>query len=163
MDLTIFIALTAVAILIQAGVLLAMYITVRRSSSKMEALANEVRTKVLPVLETTNSLIVELRPKVETAIANVSDSTTVIRNQIQRLDATLSDVIDRTHLQVIRADDLIGHSMDKLEETTEMLRNAVVSPVRHVSGLVHGISAAVEHLARSRRHRDSVPQDEMFI
>ena len=41
--LTIFVALTAIAILLQAGLLLGMYLTMRKSTERMEALASEVR------------------------------------------------------------------------------------------------------------------------
>ena len=43
--------------------------------------------------------MVQLRPLIETAVGNVSESSTVVRAQIERLDATVNDVIDRTRLQ----------------------------------------------------------------
>jgi hypothetical protein len=165
MDLSIFIAVTAAAVVLQAGILLAMYLAVRKTSARVEALAEELRTKVLPTVETAQSMLVELRPKIETAVANVTETTTMIRFQLQRIDATVSDVIDRSRLQVIRADDLVTRTLDKVEETTELLHQSVVSPVRRLSGLLRGITAALEYLTQSRRrHGDvTVPQDEMFI
>ena len=165
MDLTIFIAVTAAAVVLQAGILLGMYLAVRKTSARLEALAEEVRTKVLPTVETAQSMLVELRPKIETAVANVSETTSMIRAQLQRIDATVSDVIDRSRLQVIRADDLVSRTLDKVEETTELVHQSVVSPVRQLSGLVRGVTTALEYLTQSRRrHRDvTVPQDEMFI
>src|ERR1019366_3976543 len=117
MDLSIFIAGTAAAVVLQAGILLAMYLAVRKTSARVGALAEEVRTKVLPTVETAQSMLVELRPKIETAVANVSETTSMIRAQLQRIDATVSDVIDRSRLQVIRADDLVTRTLDKVEET----------------------------------------------
>src|ERR1022692_525076 len=164
MDLTIFIAVTAAAVVLQAGILLGMYLAVRKTSARLEALAEEVRTKVLPTVETAQSMLVELRPKIETAVANVSETTTMIRFQLQRIDATVSDVIDRSRLQVIRADDLVSRTLDKVEETTELVHQSVVSPVRQLSGLVRGVTTALEYLTHSRRRGGSVtvPQDEMF-
>jgi hypothetical protein len=49
-NLTWFIALTAVAILLQACILAAMYMAIRKSSAHIEALATEVKTKVLPTV-----------------------------------------------------------------------------------------------------------------
>jgi hypothetical protein len=43
-----FIALTGAAVLLQAGMLVALYLSVRKSSVRMEALAVEVKTKALP-------------------------------------------------------------------------------------------------------------------
>jgi len=44
--------------------------------------------------------------------------------------------VDRTRLQVIRADELLNRTMDRIEETTDVVHRTVVSPVRQLSGLV---------------------------
>jgi hypothetical protein len=166
MDLTIFIAVTAAAVILQAGILFGMFLALRKTSARVESLAEEVRTKVLPTADLAQSMLTDLRPKIEIAVANVSESTTMIRAQLQRLDATVTDVVDRTRLQVIRADDLVTRSLDRVEETTDMVHKTVVSPIRQLAGLVHGLTVALEFLAGARRrHRDgvTVPQDEMFI
>ena len=51
-----FIAVTAVAVVIQAGILVALYLSVRKSTAKMEALATEVTSKALPTMETVQSM-----------------------------------------------------------------------------------------------------------
>lgn len=164
--LPIFIAFTAAAVVIQAGILVAMYLSVRQTSARMEALASEVRTKVLPTAEIVHSMLVEFRPSLHTLISNVSESSTMIRAQLERLDATVSDVVDRTRLQVIRADELVSRTLDRVEHTTDMVHQTVVSPVRQLSGLVQGVTTALEFLfggKRRPRNGMTVPQDEMFI
>jgi len=164
--LTLFIALTAGAVLIQAGILLFLYLALRKSTARMEALATETKNRALPAIESAQSLLVELRPKIETMATNVAESTTLIRGQLTRLDATLSDVLDRTRLQVIRADELLNRTMDKVEETSEVVHKTVVSPLRQVSGLISAVTTGVEvFLGQKRRPRNGmgVPQDEMFI
>src|SRR5215470_7463220 len=163
--ITIFVVVTAIAVLIQAGILVGMFFAVRKSSAKIESLAEEVKTKVLPTAELAHEMITDLRPKITTVLDNVAVSTTVLRNQMERVDATLTDIIDRTRLQVIRADEFVNHTMDKLEETREAVQRTVVSPVRHISGLMHGLTAGVEAFFSRRRGRESAnaQQDEMFI
>ena len=51
-----FIAVTAGAVLLQAGIMVALYLSVRKSTAKMEALATQVTTKTLPTIETVQSL-----------------------------------------------------------------------------------------------------------
>ena len=94
--LPIFIAVTAAAVVIQAGILVALYLAVRQTSARMEALATEVTTKVLPTAEIVHSMLVEYRPLLQTIVTNVSDSSTKVRAQIERLDATVTDAIDRS-------------------------------------------------------------------
>lgn len=165
--LKVFIALTAFAVVLQAGILVALYLTVRKSTARMDALATEVTSKALPTLEIAQSMLIELRPKIETLASNAADSTTILRIQLGRLDATLSDVLDRTRLQVIRADELLNRTMDKVEETTEVVHKTVLSPLRQVSGLMSALSTGVEvflgQKKRQPRNGMGVPQDEMFI
>lgn len=164
--LTISIAVTSAAVAIQAFILIAMYLAMRKTSARMEALATEVKTKVVPTAELAHSMLTELRPKIETAVSNVSETTTMVRSQMERLDATVSDVIDRARLQIIRGDELLTRTIDRVEETTDMVHKTVVSPVRQLSGLLQGVTAGLEFLLGSRRRRRNgvgVPQDEMFI
>jgi hypothetical protein len=163
--LIIFIVVTAVAVVIQAGILVGMFFAMRKTSAKVEALADEVKNKVLPTAELAHSMMLELRPKIENVVDNVSASTTVMRTQLERIDATLTDIVDRTRLQVIRADEFVTGTMDKLEETREVVTRTVVSPVRYLSGIAHGLGVGLEAFFGRRRGRDgvTVPQDEMFI
>jgi hypothetical protein len=162
--LIVFIVVTALAVVIQAGILWGMYVAMRKTSGKVELLAEEVRTKVIPTAQLAQEMITELRPKLLTVADNVSVSTTVLRTQLERLDATLTDIVDRTRLQVIRADEFVNSTMDKLEETREAVQRTVVSPVKHLTGIMHGLSVGFEaFLGRRREHSATVPQDEMFI
>jgi hypothetical protein len=165
--LRIFIAVTTFAVVVQAGILVGLYLTVRKSTERMEALATEVKSRVLPTVETVQSLLVELRPKIDVISVNVAESSNLIRNQIGRLDATLTDALDRTRLQVIRADELLNRTMDRVEETSEVVHKTVLSPLRQVNGLMAAISTGVDvFLGQKRRHPKNgagVPQDEMFI
>jgi hypothetical protein len=162
-----FIIFTAVAVIIQAGILVALFVVVRKTSGRVEKLASEVNTKALPLIETTQTLLVEVKPRVIDIVTNAEESARIARAQMERLDATVSDIVDRTRLQVIRADELVNRTMDRVEETTDMVHRTVVSPIRRLSGLVQGLSAGLEFfLGRKRRQpRDGmgVPQDELFI
>jgi hypothetical protein len=164
--LPIFVGVTAAAVVIQAGILVALFVAVRKSTSRMEALANEVKTKVMPTVDTAQSMLEEWRPKIDTIASNVSEATTVVRGQVERLDATVTDIVDRTRLQVIRADELLNRTMDRIEETSDAVHRTVISPIRQLSGLIQGLTAGLEFLLggeKRRRHDVSVPQDEMFI
>ena len=178
---TIFIAITAAAVVLQACILVAMYLAVRKIGAKVESLATEVqdnvlpkvsslasgmKDKVLPAVDTAHTMLIELKPKIEAVVDDVSSTTAMVRAQVVRIDAALTDVVDRTRLQVIRADEMVSHTMDKIEETGDMVRKTVVSPVKHISGVVRGVSTGFEVFfgaKRRRRNGNGVSQDEMFI
>lgn len=165
-----FVALTGAAVVLQAGLLAAMYLAMRKTSTRMETLADEVKTKALPTLETAQSMLAEIRPKVEMIADNLMATSTVVRDEAQRIDAAVNDLVDRARLQVIRADDMLTRTLDRVEETSEIVQKTVTSPVRHVSGVIKGVTAGLEFLignrgknGGSREARRPVPQDEMFI
>lgn len=166
--LRIFIAVTTFAVVVQAGILIGLYLSVRKSTERMEALATEVKNKALPTMETVQSVLTEVRPKIDAITTNVSESSALVKNQLARIDATLTDALDRTRLQVIRADELLNRTMDKVEETSEIVHKTVVSPLRQVNGFMTAISTGVEVFLGQKRRRHpkngmGVPQDEMFI
>lgn len=169
--MSLFVAVTGVAVLLQAGVLLAMYLAMRKSGQRMEELAGDVKTKVMPTVVEAQAMITALRPKIENIVENLSETTTTLRSEVQRVDATVNDVIDRARLQVIRADELLSRTLDRVEQTSDLVHKTVVSPVKQISGMVQGITVALEFLfggrnrrnGGSREERRPVPQDEMFI
>jgi methyl-accepting chemotaxis protein len=127
----------------------------------------ELRPKIQSVADT----LVELRPKVQTISDNLLETTTTVRSELQRVDATVNDAVDRARLQVIRADEMLTRTFDRVEHTTDVVTKTVVSPVKQVSGIVRGVTAGVEFFLgnRGRKNGDNrsprrpVPQDEMFI
>jgi len=169
--LTVFIALTGLAVLLQACVLAAMYLAMRKSADKMQALAVEVQTKVLPTVEQARSMLADVQPKLQVIAGNLEQITTRVRGEIERVDAAVSDTVDRARLQIIRADELLSRTLDRVEQTSEMVQKTVVSPVRHLSGIMQGITVGLEFLFSHRGRRNGggreerrpVPQDEMFI
>ncbi len=126
--LKIFIAVTTLAVVLQAGILLGLYLAVRKTTAKMEALATQITGKTVPTLETVQSMLLEMRPKLDMVTTNVTESSIMVRNQLSRFDATLTDALDRTRLQVIRADELLNRTMDRVEETSDVVHKTVLSP-----------------------------------
>jgi hypothetical protein len=169
--ITIFIAVTAAAVLLQAGVLVAMYFVMRKSSTKIEAVTEELKSKALPTLDMVQTTLTELRPKLLVITDHLTETTVLVRNEVERVDATVSDATDRARLQIIRADEMLTRTLDRVEQTSDLVSKTVVSPVRQVSGIIQGVTAGLEfflsHRGRkngdSRGSRRAVPQDEMFI
>ena len=163
--LPIFVGVTSVAVVLQAGILFGLYLAVRKTSAKLEGLADEVKTRAIPTMDQANSLIIDLRPKIGTMADNLTDTSKAVRAQMDRIDVTMGDILDRTRLQVIRADELLSKTMDRVEETSDMVHKTVISPVRQVSGVIQGLTAGIEYFFGQRRRRDNVgvPQDELFI
>lgn len=164
--LTIFVAVTAVAVVIQMAILLALYLSVKKTSERVNGLADRLETQAMPMIESARTLVLDSRPKIENMIQSLSSSAQIVKSQIERLDVTITDVVDRTRLQVIRADELVTRTMDRVEETTDMVHHTVMSPVRQLSAVMTGVMAGIGNYVGGRkveRTRRAVPNDEMFI
>jgi len=169
--LKIFIYATAVAVVLQMFILLVLAISLSKTSAKVEKLASEVHGRALPILASAETIINDSRGKIDIVMNNLVATTGTLKTQMDRLDATVNDIVDRTRLQVIRADDIVTRTLDRVEETSELVQHTVVSPVRQISGIVQGlsvgISAFLSQTRSSRRRRSNaarVTQDEeLFI
>ena len=166
-----FIFLTGAAVILQAGILFAMFLAIRKAGKRVEAIATDVQNKVIPTVAQAESFLSEIRPKLQVITDNLQDTTTLLREQVQRVDAASTDAVDRGRLQIIRADELVTRTMDRVEQTSDMVHETVISPIRRVSGLMQGLTVGLEFLfaGRARKNganrdqRQPVPQDEMFI
>jgi hypothetical protein len=171
--LIVFIIVTSVAVVIQMAILAALYVSTKKTSAKVEALAEDVHKRAAPVLDAAHALLVDNRDKLDTIVDNVAVSTTTVRNQLQRLDTTVTDVVDRTRLQVIRTDELVTRTLDRVEETTDLVHHTVISPVRQVAALLRGVSTGLDVLfgrrskpperAREPVRRAASDEEELFI
>ena len=164
--ITAFVILAAVAICLQFVILFAMYVGMRKSQQRLDDLVTEVKQKGLPTLVAAHSFFIENGPKVANILDNVVVSTTTVKGQIERIDATVDDVIDRTRLQVIRTDELVTRTLDRIEETSDIVHHRVITPVRAVAGVLRGftagIGALVGRVSKNGPPRKG-PDGEMFI
>ena len=155
------------AIVIQIGLLAAVLSAVKKSTARMESLADEIQKRAIPTLDTAQQLITTTKPKIEEIIANAAESSATLKTQLERLDSTVSDIVDRTRLHVIRADNLVGRTMDRVEETTDLVHTTVISPIRQISAVVQGLTAGLTALlgrtGKPPANGSTQQQDEMFI
>lgn len=167
--LTSFIVVTAIAVVIQMGVLIALFLSVRRTSARMERLADALESRAVPTLEAAHAVLTDSRGRITEIVSNLSAVSSSLRSQVDRFDATFSDAMDRTRRQVIRADNLLTRTIDHVEETTEIMHEGVIGPVRRVAGLVQGLTVGIDtffKLTRKFPRREHAPvsnDEELFI
>jgi ABC-type transporter Mla subunit MlaD len=150
-----FTAVTAIAILIQTGILLAVAISARETKKKVEHTLDEVRSKALPVLEQSRVILDDAAPKIRIITDNLVETTATLKKQATRVDGAVEDVLTRTRYEVARIDAMIGNTLDVVQSAThavqhtvarasETLQHAVEVPTRRLSGVVNGVMAAVD-------------------
>ena len=168
--LTLFIAVTAAAVVLQMLILFAMYLSVRKLSARMESVVDETQSRVFPLLENGKAIQQDIktfletaRPKIDLILDNAAQATTTTRAEIERVEATVNDLVDRFRLQVIRIDEMTTRTLDRVEETSEKVQQSVMAPVRQVSGIAQAITVGVAAYFRSQKRGRNGGPDEMFI
>lgn len=166
--LTVFVALTFVAIAIQAGVLVALYVAVKRSSERMEAVATQIQTRALPVLEQTSALLQETAPRLREITINLAETTSTVKEQVFKIDSTITEVMDRSRTQIIRIDEMVAGTLDKIEMTTQVLEMVAMNPVKKVTGILGALQVGLStYLGKRRRNAaraaGAADDEDLFI
>jgi hypothetical protein len=148
--LKIFIALTSAAVVVEAGMLIAMYLAIRQSALRLETLAGDVCNKLMPIVDLALSMVTELRPNLKSCVSNASRSSTLVRHQVEQLSMTIGELNRRVRLQIIRGDELISRSFDRVEQTNNLVHKTVIVPVHRVSAIFHGVFAGMQFLLSAK-------------
>jgi uncharacterized membrane protein len=140
----VFTAITAAAVLLQALVLLALFLAVRKAMSKLLTVTDEVKEQALPLLASARSLVEDVSPKLKVASGNLVDVSHTLRQQANHVNDTVSVLLDKTNAQLSRVDEMISGTLNAVDHATRTIESAVSTPVRRVSGLLHGLKTGVE-------------------
>lgn len=159
--LLVFVAVSSAALLIQACMLIGIFVVSKRTQARVAETLPDVQ-RVLgdaeAALAETRKYIKEIGPKVNTIL----DSAKV---QMARIDDLVADASGRAKVQMDRAELVLDDAMDKVQTTVLLLHRGIIAPIREVHGVLSGLRAALSYLARARRPSvDHVTADEeMFI
>lgn len=153
--------LAAIAVVVQAALVFAMYRFTKTTQDEIVTVA----TAAAPILETTRRLIEENTPRFSQMMTDSAEMVHTLREQANRLGEMVKDVSDRARAQVARIDGAVDQTVEQVQAASNVVRGAIVTPVKQVDGIMHGLRAALAVLAQGRRESvDHATQDEeMFI
>src|SRR5207247_8708314 len=85
--------------------------------------------------------------------------------QVNRLGEVVKEVSDRARAQVARIDGAVDQTVEQVQQASDVVKQAILGPVKQVDGIMHGIRAAISVVAHRRRESvDHAAQDEgMYI
>jgi ABC-type transporter Mla subunit MlaD len=166
--ITVFVVVAAVAIVVQMGVLLALYMALRRTSERMEGIAGRLEQQATPVLATAAAILDDAKPKIAEITSNLAETSTSLRTHAGQIGNAASEIAERARMQAARLDDFVISAAHKVEATGELLQNKVLSPMRRVRSIVTALNAGLSFFKSNRpsKRRNSsgeVEDEEMFI
>jgi len=156
--LTFFVTMTALAIIGQLIILIAMYVTSKRLMKQIDQFMDESREMMVPIRSISEDLRV--------ASANLVEIGLTARDQFRRVEAMVTDTGEALHVQLERFDRVSQNVMDRVNETAEIVQDSIVKPAREVAAVAKGLTRGFGALffGRNRSTVDQARQDEeLFI
>ena len=151
--LTFFVALTALAVLAQACVLVAIYLMSKRLSNQIDRFMSETREMMVPVKAITENL--------QVASTNIMEVGISAREQFRRVEGMVTDTNDVLHAQLSRLEDVTKDVTGRINSTADMVQNTVLRPVREAAAVAKGLGRGIDYLfRRNRKTSNSREKDE---
>jgi ABC-type transporter Mla subunit MlaD len=154
----IFTAVTSIGVLIQAGVLLGMYFAVKKTTDEARELSSQLKQHLVPTLSAARSVIEDVSPKIKIATANLVEASNTLRSQAEQINKTVTEVAGMAQTQVSRVDDMATAVLDGLTQATAAVQHGISSPLKQVSGVLHGLRAGFETF-RSKKPSHHADED----
>jgi len=174
------IAVTALAVLLQAIVLSAIYVALRKAIGSLRGEVEDLRSSLMPVANNTREVIVEARalidnmrrlfariaPKAETTVGDVARVARGLREQTEELEEAAQEVLARVRFQTGRVDAMTTSGLDAVDRAGSYVAVTVGKPVRQLAGLVAAARAIVGSLrgpVREPRHARFSGDEDTFV
>lgn len=159
--MTIFVALAAVAMLVQAAMLIGIYRVSKGTQEKMFALLPRIES----LLETTREGVDQSRKQILEISTNANAILESARNQLVKVEEIVDDATSRARVQMDRVELVLDDTMTRAQQTVVAVHESVMWPIRELHGIAAGVRAALDFLARGTRPSvaQATSDEEMFI
>ncbi len=158
--LLVFVAIVAVGFLLQGIAVLVLALAGKKLMERVVELTTEAKGKVYPILESVRDIsakgqdIAEVvrnvtrdtEPKIKRVTSNIADTSDVYRAKVAQVDALITDTTGKAQRQSDRVDAMVTNAITKTSETAANIGNAILAPVRQMSGLVAGAKTTIDSL-----------------
>jgi len=162
----VFVAATAAGVLLQALVLLMMFVALKGVLRQLTAVSKTVEEHVLPTMNTGRRLLEDVAPSVRTTARNVADASRnavdisrAVRDQSAQVGSAVEDLLNKAESQANRIDEMLTGTLDAVAEATATLQRSVSAPMRQAAGILSGLRAGFDVL-RGRNGRAGAGADE---
>ena len=115
--LTIFVALTAIAVILQAGVLIAIYLVTKRTSEQLDKFTKDARELMVPMRSVADNLKTVSEDLIEVGMS--------AKEQFRRVEAIITDAGQSIQVQIDRFDRVSKNVAERIDETAEVVAAAV--------------------------------------
>jgi methyl-accepting chemotaxis protein len=105
-----------------------------------------------PMVASGHALVDELSPKLKHITSNMVEVSDILRSETQHITVSVSDMVERTHQQAARVDNIVASTLNGIGHATAAVQEGIAAPIRHLSGVLDGLRAGFGSLRRKRPH-----------
>ena len=164
--LTVVLFLVAVAVLMQAGAMVGIWLAIKNIHREVVGVRADVKQRLDPLAQSVTEILVNSREPVRSITANLAEIGRILRDRTNHVDGVVADLVDKSRLQIIRVDEMVSDLVTKVETTADVVQRNVLAPIQEVSAIVKGVRSGLEFLF-SRRRSPSVSEatqdEQLFI
>jgi hypothetical protein len=166
--ISVFVGICAIALCIQAGMLVALLKTARATEEQLKRVIPQVEImipKVEALVVSSTAAVDMSRKQIHEITTKASDILDVTRVQLARIDGVLEDASTRAHNQLAHAEMVIDDTMSRAQEAVVAAHRGIMKPLREIQGVAAGVRTAVFYLMRGGRPSpaQATADEEMFI
>jgi methyl-accepting chemotaxis protein len=142
--LIVFVAFTGLAVLLQALILLAIFISLRKTAKSVLEATEDLKVTVVPMVHSTRELVQRITPQIITVSEGLAEFTDKMKRESASVNISVSEVAQRVSRQMQRLDAMLTTSLNAVEKATDVVETAVSAPVRQVNGILAAIRAVID-------------------
>jgi phosphoenolpyruvate synthase/pyruvate phosphate dikinase len=163
--LTVAVILVAIAVLMQAGSMLGIWLALRKIPGQIESVRADIKQRLDPLTQSTLEIVNNSREPLRNITANLSEISTMLRDRTSKIDAVAAELLEKSRQQIVRVDQMVSDLVEKVETTAEAVQRGVLGPIQEVSAVVKGVRSGLEFLFSRRRvtNVSEATQDEQLF
>ena len=160
--------IAAIALVVQVGILIGLFLQLKRTTESINRMVNDLHTRIGPILTRTQILLDDTQPKITALVDDASHVVYLARTQAQKIDKVFTEASDRLRGQLVRADRILTGTLEAVEDAGTQVRRSFLGPVQKASAVVQGIKVGLDFLRSRRSQKESYEErmeteDELFI
>jgi methyl-accepting chemotaxis protein len=163
--LTVALVLVSIAVLMQAGAMVGIWLAIRKIPGQIESVRSDVKERIDPLSQSALEIINNSREPLRTITANVAEISRILRDRTSNADEVAAELLEKSRAQIVRVDQMVSDLVEKVETTADTVQKGVLGPIQEVSAVVKGVRSGLEFLFSRRRvtNVSEATQDEQLF
>ena len=164
--LIVVLVLVAIAILMQAGAMVGIWLSIQKIHGEVQGVRSDVRQRLDPLTQSVGEILTNSREPIHTITKNLAEISTIMRERTSRVDDAVGEMLVRSRDQAARIDHMVTGLVERVETTADVVQSNILVPLNEMAAVVKGVRAGMEFLFARRRHpsiTETTQDEQLFI